>query len=213
MTQDGHFVVAEWNIITVATSVPTATGAFIATVGSEGSQPLQFDCPTDVAIHHNGQVFVTDSDNNRVQVLNADLTYLHCFGSKGDQPGEFNNPRGIAIDADGMVYVADYSNNRVQKFTPEGKLMAVIDSKGEGGGQLNRPHGLYVDNKGILYVTEQRCNTVSMFSSNSKFWGYIDDSVSSTLNYPGFIVSDQTGRLYISDNDKVVMITYELLHD
>ena len=201
VTQDGRIVVIEWGNHRL--QVLTAEGAFIATVGSKGSQPLQFKLPTGVAVHRNGQVIVSDNGNNRVQVLNADLTYSHCFGSYGTQPGEFNNPRDIAIDADGMVYVTD---TRVQKFTPEGKLLAVIDSKGAGKGWLNHPRGLCFDANGILYVTETGSNTVSMFSSNGKFLGYIGDSDGSSFNGLRFIVSDKTGRLYISDRN--VLVTY-----
>ena len=107
-----------------------------------------------------------------------------------------------------MVYVADFNNNRVQKFTPEGKLLAVIDSKGEGGGRLNRPRGLCVDANGILYVTECDSNTVSMFTSEGRFLGYIGDSDGSSFKHPRYIVSDQTGRLYISDNNGVLTNMY-----
>ena len=103
-----------------------------------------------------------------------------------------------------MVYVADRGNNRVQKFTPEGKLLAVIDSKGEGGGRLNGPVSLCFDDNGILYVTEYYSNTVSMFTSKGRFLGYIGDSDGSSFDYPQFIVSDQTGRLYISAKNGVV---------
>ena len=202
VNQYGHIVVAEWENDRL--QVLTAEGTFIATVGIIGSQPLQFNGPRDVAVDHNGKVFVTDTGNDRVQVLNADLTYSHCFGSYGAQLREFNGPRGITIDANGMVYVADRDNNRVQKFTPEGKLLAVIDSKGEGGGRLNQPYGLFVDDNGILYVTEYGSNTVSMFTSKGRFLGYIGDSDGSSFKDPLFIVSDQTGRLYISDDNGVV---------
>ena len=199
VTQDGRIVVSDcWNH---RLQVLTAEGAFIATVGCKGSQPLQFNYPKGIAVHRNRQVFVSDTNNNRVQVLNADLTFSHCFGSKGTQPGEFNSPRHIAIDADGMVYVADY-NNRVQKFTPEGKLLALIDSKGAGKGGLNYPYGLCFDANDILYVSGSK--TVSMFSSNGKFLGYIGDSDGSSFKCPVFIVSDKTGRLYISDDNRVV---------
>ena len=154
--------------------VLTAEGAFVATVGSKGSQPLQFFFPSGVAVHRNGQVFVSDSSNHRVQVLNADLTYSHCFGSKGTQIGELESPIDVAFDADGMVYVADIYNYRVQKFTPEGKLLAVIDS------------------------------TVRMFTSEGRFFGYIGDSDGSSFKRPRYIISDQTGRLYISDDNGVV---------
>ena len=200
--QDGRIVVAEY--YNHRLQVLTAEGAFIATVGTKGSQPLQFNNLWGVAVDHNGKVFVTDVGNNRVQVLNADLTYLHCFGSKGAQPGEFNCPRGITIDADGMVYIADLGNKRVQKFTPEGKLLVVINSRGGGGGRLNKPIGLYVNSNGILYVSEYGSNTVSMFTSKGRFLGYIGDSDGSSFKHPLFIVSDQTGRLYISDDNGVV---------
>ena len=202
VTQNGRIVVAEWSNHRL--QVLTAEGTFIATVGSEGSQPLQFNHPWDVAVDHNGKVFVTENGNHRVQVLNADLTYSHCFGSEGAQPGEFGDLRSLAIDADGMVYIADRGNNRVQKFTPEGKLLAVIDSKGEGGGRLNEPFGLCFDDNGILYVTEWSSNTVSMFTGKGRFLGYIVDSDGSSFNCPQFIISDQTGRLYISDWNEVV---------
>ena len=103
-----------------------------------------------------------------------------------------------------MVYVADSKNNRVQKFTPEGKLLAVIDSKGKGGGRLNCPHGLCVDDNDILYVTESDSNTVSMFTSKGRFLGYIGDNDGSSFKDPWSIVSDQTGRLYISAKNGVV---------
>ena len=116
MTQDGRIVVTDYSNHRL--QVLTAEGAFIATVGGKGSQPLQFKYPIGIAVHHNGQVFVSDTGNNCVQVLNADLTFSHSFGSKGTQPGEFNGPRDIAIDADGMVYVADIVTTEFRSSLP-----------------------------------------------------------------------------------------------
>ena len=154
-----------------------------------------------------GKIFVAEYGNNRVQVLNADLTYSHCFGSKGIRPGEFDCPRGITIDVKGFVYVADWGNNRVQKFTPEGELLAIINSDGEGGSRLNGPYGLCVNDDGILYVTERDSNRVFMFSCNGKLLGYVGDSDGSSSNHTYFIVSDQTGRLYISDLNQSDLLT------
>ena len=197
MTQDGHIIVTDYD--NHCLHVLTAEGSYLSTVGSKGSQPLQFQSPYDVAAHSNGKIFVTDN-NNRVQVLNADLSYSHCFGNKGTQPGEFHLPCGITIDSDGMVYVADVLNKRVQKFTPEGTLLAVIDSKEKRGG----PWGLCVDSNDILYVTEYYSNTVCMFSAKGQFLGYLGDSDGSNFKQPRFIVSDKTGKLYISDDSGVV---------
>ena len=166
----------------------TVEGAFVAAVGSKGSQPLQFNHPNDVAVHHNGKIFVTDEYNYRVQVLNPDLTYSHCFGSKGDCPGEFNNPYGVTIDSVGNVYVTDYFNSRVQKFTPEGDVLPAVIIRKKG---IFSPCGLCVDNNNILYVANVYNNTVDMFSTSGQYLGHID------VSCPECIVSDQFGRLYI----------------
>ena len=80
MLPDGNIVVADRDNYQL--QVLTPEGAFVSSVGSKGSQPLQFDRPWGVAINCNGKVFITDRYNHRVQVLNPDLTYLRCFGRK-----------------------------------------------------------------------------------------------------------------------------------
>ena len=65
-----------------------------------------------------------------------------------------------------------------------------------------------VDDNGILYMTEFFSNTVSMITSKKRFLGYIGDSDGSSFKRPVFIVSDQTGRLFISDNFNNRVVTY-----
>ena len=63
-------------------------------------------------------VFVTDANNNRVQVFDERGTLLGTFGESGDGQGEFDTPAGIAVAGDGTVYVADSDNSRIQVFRP-----------------------------------------------------------------------------------------------
>ena len=201
LTQDGRVVVADW--YNHRLQVFTVEGAFICFAGSEGSQPLQFLRPFAIAIHQNGKLFVTDVDNYRVQVLNPDLTYSHSFGKKGNLAGEFDEPRGIAIDSDGMVYVADWLNYRVQKFTPEGEVLAVIYAAPAGYSvrKFDDPVGVHISND-ILYVAEWRSSSsVCIFTTSGQFLGYVGGG--SRFKYPTFITSDQSGRLYISDDNGV----------
>ena len=155
--------------------VLTVEGAFVAAVGSQGSQPLNFGVPYGVAIDHNGKIFVTELYNNRVQVLNPDLSYSHC---KGDKLGELNYPLGIAIDQDGMVYVSDCCNNLIQKFTTEGNISAVFYSK-----ENFYPSGLCIIGNNV-YVTDCFNNTVSVINSSGRFLGFIGDSDGSSFDRP-----------------------------
>ena len=178
--------------------VLTIEGGFVAAVGSEGSKTLQFKQPYDVAVHQNGNIFVTDKWNHRVQVLNPDLSYSHCFGSKGDKPGELNLPHGIAIDQDGMVYVSDYYNHRIQKFTPEGTFLSEFS--------IASSDGLCIDSNNIVYAVDWIRSTVCVYNTSGQFLGYIGNSDGSNFDRPRFIVSYKD-RLYISDDNGV--ITYK----
>ena len=62
----------------------SSTGQHLKTVGTEGSGPLQFQSPGGIAVHpRTGKVYVAESGNHRIQVLNPDLTYSSSFGRKG----------------------------------------------------------------------------------------------------------------------------------
>ena len=63
-------------------------------------------------------VFVTDANNNRVQVFDGRGALLGTFGESGDGQGKFDTPAGIAVAGDGNVFVADSGNSRIQVFRP-----------------------------------------------------------------------------------------------
>ncbi len=84
----------------------------IRKIGTAGKKhtltaPGQFSVPTNVAVDADGNLYVTDMYNNRVEVFDADGNFIRAWGKAGDRPGTFSRPKGIAIDADGHVWVAD----------------------------------------------------------------------------------------------------------
>lgn len=69
-----------------------------------------------IAVDSAGNIYVSDSFNNRIQTFNSLFQFQLAWGTAGDQPGEYNQPSGVAVDSLGNVYVADNFNHRVQKF-------------------------------------------------------------------------------------------------
>ena len=61
--------------------------------------------PTNVAVDRRGFIYVSDTLNYRVQVLDASGKFVRAFGVQGDRPGEFIRPKGIAVDSQGHIYV------------------------------------------------------------------------------------------------------------
>ena len=149
----------------------TMNGECVSCIGSKGSGPLQFVSPYRIAINKTtGQVYITDSGNHRVQVLNADLTFSRTFGSCGLGQGQFHYPCGINIDSQGLVYVGDGVSNCIQKFTPEGQFVSSFGTEGSEPGQLTFPHDITFDDNDLLYICERYSNCrISVFTTTGEF--------------------------------------------
>ena len=122
-------------------SIFTLEGQLIRTIGSRGSGPGQFNRPSAVAISPDGNMYVTDYYNHRVQIFSPDGVFQREFGE-----GQLNRPLDILITADGHVLVASEYNNRVVIFNTAGDLVHSF----QVGSQ---PHCLAIDHNGDLLVT------------------------------------------------------------
>ena len=106
-------------ILAVSSHIPRITKyamdcALVSTANtSYGSGPLQFNWPQDIAVSTSGHVYVCDTGNHRIQVLNPDLTFSRMLGENGRGPGQFMHPHGIAIDSQDTIYVCDNGNKRI----------------------------------------------------------------------------------------------------
>jgi len=125
--------------------------------------PGEFAKPVGAAVDAEGNLFVTDLLNNRVEVFDADGGFIREFGKHGDGPGNFSRPKGIAINSDGFVWVADAMLDRLQLFTPEGHLLMWVGGHGGLPGQFNVLAGVAVDKQNRVFTTEQYKARVQMF--------------------------------------------------
>jgi DNA-binding beta-propeller fold protein YncE len=137
----------------------------IGTGGKEHTltTPGDFARPTNVAVDKDGNLYVSDTLNDRVEIFDAEGNFIRAFGKAGDGPGYFARPKGIAIDGDGHVWVADAVQDRVQVFTPEGRLLIYMGEHGILPGQFRSLAGLAIDNKNRVFTSEQFPGRVQMF--------------------------------------------------
>ena len=66
---------------------------------------------------HFCSVYVSDTNNDRIQKFTSDGVFVTKWGTSGTGDGQFDWPWGVAVAPDGSVYVADSKNNRIQKFS------------------------------------------------------------------------------------------------
>jgi NHL repeat len=92
--------------------------------GSKGAGSGQFMNPHSLAIDRFGNVYITDTGNNRVEKFASNGTLLGMWGSKGNMDGHFNQLHDIAVDPSGnFVYTVELANHRVQKFDDNGNFI------------------------------------------------------------------------------------------
>ena len=178
----------------------TAEGQFLTAVGKYGSG--QFRDPTDIAFNTiNNKVYVVDSSNHRIQVLNSDLTFSSTFGKQGSGKGQFRDPWGIACDSTGKVYVADSDNHRIQVFTAEGKFIRMFGRRGQGRGELARPHYVAVDTTGMVYISDNGNHRVSVFTTEGQFVTSFGRKGAGPgeFNNPHGLAVDNNGVVYVCD--------------
>jgi DNA-binding beta-propeller fold protein YncE len=141
-----------------------ATGKRIGQLMKRGEGNGEFNFPTGVAVGPDGNVYVTDSMNQRIEVFTPALKFVRAFGSPGDRPGQFRRPKGIAVDADGVVFVVDSDYCNVQMFSPDGKVLMFVGGPGPRPGQMILPAGIAIDRQSRrIYVCEQQNKRVQVF--------------------------------------------------
>ena len=181
----------------------TLEGQFIASVGSRGSGPLQFHTPWAIVYNGtNNRLYVCDTDNHRITILNHDLTFHGSFGNRGSATGQLNRPTGILLDNKGNVLVAEECNNRVQVFDASGHYLSSITHTTPGE-RLQRPISVAVGPDDWVYVVEYSLNRVSVFDENHKYIRSFgkQGGKDGEFNSPLAIAVNDDGCVYVSDTD------------
>lgn len=138
----------------------------------ELTSPGDFSKPAGVAVDAEGNLYVADTWNNRIEVFDADGQFVSTFGKAGDGPGYFARPKGIAIDGDGHIWVADGVQDRVQVFNKEGQLLISMGGHGLLPGQFQGLVGITIDKRNRVFTTE-------IFPGRAQQFQYVSDAEAS----------------------------------
>jgi hypothetical protein len=137
-----------------------------------------FRNPNDMYVTKDGSIYILDSGNKRIVVLNQDWKLVRIiseFENKGTKDG-FNNPEGIFVK-DGRIYVADTENQRVVILSSEGSLIRVIQSPESDVLPSNfkfYPRKLTVDNADRVFVIVRGVfEGIMQFDEKDRFIGYV----------------------------------------
>lgn len=122
-----------------------ATGAVLRKIGSAGNREGEMFKPTNLLLDEEGNIFVSDTVNFRIQKFDPEGRYLKSFGQLGRQPGTFSRPKGIALDRLGRLYAVDAGFDNVQIFDKDGNTLMVFGGTGNDPGQMYLPAKVALD--------------------------------------------------------------------
>jgi DNA-binding beta-propeller fold protein YncE len=187
----------------------SATGTFLAILGTKGTGHGQLRNPSGIAVDSTGNIYVADAFNHWVQKLAPEGTFIAEW--KGPEPG-FYGPRRIAIGPNDSIHVVDQGHNRIAKFSSNGEVLATWGSKGTGDGQFDDPTSVAVDaatNK--VYVADPRNKRIQVFDSAGKFltkwsvpeWGQ-------PAGFEDLAIDSEAGRLYASSANVNTVLVFDL---
>ncbi len=184
---DGAIIVADAGANKIYRMTTGGSRVTIAGTGAAGSangsgNTATFNSPTGIAVDSSGNIFVSDSANNRIRVIryqgggstvasNYVVSALSGSGAAGSADGSaagasFNSPAGLAVDTSGRLYVADMGSNEIRAVDASGAVVTIAgtgtasetDGRGDGA-TFNSPRGVAFVN-GVLVVSDGVGNTI-----------------------------------------------------
>jgi DNA-binding beta-propeller fold protein YncE len=197
-----------------ATGQATSSLGKLELVWSLTGEPTSLDAPQGVTVDTQGNVYVIDSGNARIQKFDSSGKSLMVWGETGTGPGQFHftqfkfgvgvGPAAaapLAVDGQSNLYVADPLNHRIQKLDASGRFLTQWGAQGDGDGQFQSPYGVAVDAKGNLFVSDFTRNDIQKFDSQGQFvlkWGG-KGGEAGKFHLPGSIAVDPQGNVYVVD--------------
>ncbi len=233
-TDTGNQRVRKINGAGVITTIAGTGAVGFSGDGGQGTS-AQLNFPQSIAVDSAGNVYIADTENNRVRKIDTQGIITTVAGSNtgaGDgglaASARLFQPSGVALDGSGNVYIADTSNHRVRMVNPQGVIQTVAGNgtagySGDGRSatlaQLSSPVGLAVDRSGALYIADQGNHAIRKVSSGvistvagTGLAGTDGDgglATAAMLFNPSGVAFDKAGTLYIADsgNNRIRVIS------
>ncbi len=145
--------------------LPISTGG--SADGQFGSQG-----PGDMAIAPNGEIYIADPDNHRIQVFSSTGLFQRAWGSLGYNyyDNSLQEPKHVAVSPSGLVYVGDVGSGRIKKFDSVGNIISSFHV-GVYGDHLG---ALSVDRNGRLFVVRTNTKSIIVIAADDSVitsWG------------------------------------------
>ena len=206
-------------------SVYAGSGFFGSDNGS--TTTARFDTPRGLAYAADGRLFVADSLNDRIRVIDANGSTVSTYAGRGffgsadgsTTTASFGNPFGLALAADGRLFVADSDNHRIRVIDANGSIVSTYAGSGTFGSDngstttasFANPSGLALAADGRLFVSDRSRHIIRVIDANGSIvstyagtggFSFVFDgsTTTATFNGPRGLALAADGRLFVADD-------------
>ena len=213
VNQRGRIIVGESGTNNCV-SIFNSKGQTLHSFGSQGSIQGQFDKIRGVAVDDDGNIYVADGYNHRIQKFTPGGNFITAVGRKGNDMLQFNVPKCCAVHPlNKKIYIADYNNGRIQILNPDLTFSSSFGSCGCGSGEFNCPSDVAFDSTGNVYVADLYNDRIQVFTSEGEFVREFGKhgSGSGELHSPSRVIIDSDNVVYVTEarNNRISVFTCE----
>jgi uncharacterized protein (TIGR03663 family) len=183
----------------------TKWGTFADTKGARDLEPGAFWGPRAIAIGPDGNLYVTDTGNKRIQVFDPNGRFLRALGGEGTGPGQFREPVGLAFDPQGNLWVADTWNQRIQRLDLAGRQLAQFAVPGWNSQSVTNKPYLSVDPSGRVYASVPEERRVLVIEPDGRM-GTVPELQGYPLQLPIGLLAGPEGALWVADSRAGVVL-------
>lgn len=141
-------------------------GVLITTFGGTYELNGALAFPAGMAVGQDNLIYISDSNNGRVVVMDNDGRLIRSFGDQiGDE--SLGIPRGISVDSEGFLYVADVTSHVVKVWDTNTSPSTYMFSFGDGGiadGEFLYSNAVAIDGEGRIYVADTGNDRVQVWT-------------------------------------------------
>ncbi|KAI6647848.1 hypothetical protein LOD99_8435 [Oopsacas minuta] len=159
-------------------------GEFVSRIGKPGKGELEFYSPLGLTFDEsNGEVYICDCHNNRIQILSSELTYKTQFGQDN-----LKSPLDVKLTKE-FIYILDRSNPCLHLYNYNLIPHKTVISRFPDQLQLENPWSFYIDNSNNILITDSTYHYIYIFNSQFDLIHKIPS------NNPTGITVDNRGRV------------------
>lgn len=187
----------------------------IGTIEAEDDDFL-FHLPSDIALDSQGNMYILDSGNHRIQKFTSDGQYITTIGNKGQGPAEFIYPLSLDVDSKGYLHISDPGNQRVQVLKSDGKDYKTISFAKDPAGILRiSESGLMIMGRGgspfsfsmaSFEEKKELPKIIRVLSSD----GDVERNFGDQRDYKDFLINRVGNRFHFTiDKDKNTYVAFD----